>query len=57
MRIQKAINNCPVRATGGISPHEALFGAPDPNPVMPKWGSSWAGAVADAGGDDDRWAS
>lgn len=38
LRIQKQINNCPTRVLGGISPHEALYGEPDPMPVQPKSG-------------------
>ncbi len=39
LRVQKQINNCPTRVLGGISPHEAMYGQPDPKPVQPKSGN------------------
>jgi transposase InsO family protein len=55
LRIQKQINNCPTRVLGGLSPHEALFGDPDPKPVQPKSGN-YAELLGDGGDPEDRWA-
>lgn len=39
LRIQKQINNCPTRVLDNMTPHEALYGQPDPMPMQPKSGS------------------
>jgi transposase InsO family protein len=52
LRIQKQINNCPTRVLGGITPHEALYGAPDPKPVQPK-SADYAELLGD-GDPEDR---
>lgn len=39
LRIQKQINNSPTRTLGGMTPHESLYGEPDPLPVQPRSGS------------------
>lgn len=53
LRIQKQINNCPTRILGGLSPHEALFGDPDPNVVQPSSGD-YAALLGNDGDPEDR---